>query len=108
MRTVPPSTVPLKDRSDHMIASPSMRSMLSTGVASAGAPACLEGGQMTTSPTTSPSQAETLPALSAIHHVGLTVCDVEASTTWYQRVLGLRRWFEESHHHSDQGGFTVV
>ena len=66
------------------------------------------GNRMTTSHTAPSPSAETVPALSGIHHIGLTVRDVEASTDWYQRVLGLRRWFQESHHHSDQGGFTVV
>ena len=63
---------------------------------------------MTTTSTTSSPRAETAPALSGIHHLGLTVRDVEASASWYQRVLGLQRWFQESHYRSDQGGYTIV
>lgn len=68
----------------------------------------MEAKPMTSSHTTSPTRAETAPALSGINHIGLTVRDVEASTSWYQQVLGLRRWFRETHHLSDEGGFTVV
>ena len=31
------------------------------------------------------------PALAGIHHVAITVSDVEASAAWYERVLGLQR-----------------
>jgi hypothetical protein len=31
------------------------------------------------------------PALGALHHVAVTVSDVEASAQWYERVLGLQR-----------------
>lgn len=48
------------------------------------------------------------PALRGIHHLGLTVTDVPASAAWYQRVLRLDIQFEERHHRSDQGGYTVV
>ncbi|WP_160160999.1 VOC family protein [Actinomadura sp. K4S16] len=47
-------------------------------------------------------------ALVGIQHVGLTVTDVEASAAWYQRVLGLRRQFDEPHHRSDKGGHSIV
>ena len=40
----------------------------------------------------------TAPQLGGIHHVGLTVSDVEASEAWYRRVLGLERVFVEPHH----------
>ena len=64
---------------------------------------------MTTTETTgSSSQAPARPALTGIHHVGLTVTDVEASAAWYQRVLGLHREFDEPHHRSDQGGRAIV
>ncbi len=46
-------------------------------------------------PTQEPS---TIPALGGIHHIGLTVSDIEASETWYARVLGLTRAFIEPHH----------
>ena len=63
---------------------------------------------MTITETTSESGATVSPELTGIQHVGLTVRDVEASTEWYQRVLGLHRQFEEPHHHSDEGGYAVV
>jgi catechol 2,3-dioxygenase-like lactoylglutathione lyase family enzyme len=62
----------------------------------------------TTETTASPSQAPTRPALTGIHHVGLTVTDVEASAAWYQQMLGLHREFDEPHHRSDQGGRAIV
>lgn len=48
------------------------------------------------------------PGLTGIQHVGLTVTDVEASRSWYERVLGLQSQFEEPHHESEAGGFAVV
>ena len=48
----------------------------------------------------------TPPPLGGIHHVGLTVSDVEASEDWYRRVLGLERVFVEDHHGGS--GYTVV
>lgn len=62
---------------------------------------------MTTSEAASASTTVT-PALAGIHHVGLTVTDVESSCEWYQRVLGLQRQFQEPHHRSDHGGYAVV
>jgi glyoxylase I family protein len=61
---------------------------------------------MTTTDTTSSTPVR--PVLAGIHHVGLTVTDTEASATWYQRMLGLHREFDEPHHQSDQGGYSVV
>lgn len=48
------------------------------------------------------------PKLSGIHHIGITVTDVEASAAWYERVLGLDRLFQERHHRSAAAGYTVV
>jgi catechol 2,3-dioxygenase-like lactoylglutathione lyase family enzyme len=48
------------------------------------------------------------PSLAAIHHVGITATDVEASADWYERVLGFRRQFAERHYRSDAGGYTLV
>jgi catechol 2,3-dioxygenase-like lactoylglutathione lyase family enzyme len=48
----------------------------------------------------------TVPRLGGIHHVGLTVSDVDASEVWYRRVLGLERVFVEAHHGGT--GHTVV
>jgi catechol 2,3-dioxygenase-like lactoylglutathione lyase family enzyme len=47
-----------------------------------------------------------VPALGGIHHIGLTVTDIEASEAWYTRVLGLTRAFVESHHRGT--GYAVV
>lgn len=52
--------------------------------------------------TTSP------PALKGIHHVGITVSDVERSEEWYGRVLGMKRLFQEEHHESDAGGYAII
>lgn len=62
---------------------------------------------MTTSEAASAPTTAT-PALTGIQHVGLTVTDVDVSCAWYQRVLGLQRQFQESHHQSDHGGYAVV
>jgi catechol 2,3-dioxygenase-like lactoylglutathione lyase family enzyme len=64
---------------------------------------------MTTTDTTASSpQSSARQALTGIHHVGLTVTDVEASAAWYQQMLGLQREFDEPHHRSDQGGRAIV
>lgn len=57
--------------------------------------------------TTDPDAAETtVPRLSGIHHLGLTVRDIEDSEGWYAEVLGLSRAFVEPH--PTGGGHTVV
>lgn len=51
--------------------------------------------------TRNPVQAQertSVPTLGGIHHIGLTVADIEASEVWYTRVLGLTRAFIEPHH----------
>lgn len=48
----------------------------------------------------------TPPPLGGIHHVGLTVSNVEASEAWYKRVLGFQRVFVENHHGGT--GYAVV
>jgi catechol 2,3-dioxygenase-like lactoylglutathione lyase family enzyme len=48
------------------------------------------------------------PALTTIHHVGLTVTDAEASAAWYERVLGLQRHFTEPHNGGQGGGYAIV
>ena len=60
--------------------------------------------EATVSSTPSPAR----PVLAGIHHVGLTVTDVESSAGWYERVLGLQREFAEPHHRSDKGGHAIV
>lgn len=47
-----------------------------------------------------------VPALGCLHHIGLTVTDIEASEAWYARVLGLERAFVEQHNGGT--GYAVV
>jgi glyoxylase I family protein len=47
-----------------------------------------------------------LPSLSGLHHLGLTVRDIEESERWYAEVLGMVRVFVEPH--PTGGGHTVV
>lgn len=54
---------------------------------------------------TDPSEGS-VPSAGGVHHVGLTVSDVQASEAWYQRVLGLERVFVE--HHPGGAGYAVV
>ena len=63
---------------------------------------------MTTTEHTQARETSAAPTLAGIQHVGLTVSDVEASVEWYMRVLGLERQFDEPHHQSAQGGYSVV
>ena len=60
--------------------------------------------------TTPTSQIEavpgTLPTLSGLHHLGLTVRDIDESERWYADVLGMVRVFVEAHPRG--GGHTVV
>lgn len=49
------------------------------------------------------------PSLSGIHHVSLTVTDVEASAAWYQRVFGMKRLpMTFAHHGCEQTGYGVL
>jgi catechol 2,3-dioxygenase-like lactoylglutathione lyase family enzyme len=49
------------------------------------------------------------PVVTGIHHLSLTVADVESSAAWYGRVLGLSRVPVTFPHHGDEdGGFAVV
>ena len=48
----------------------------------------------------------TSPNLGGIHHLGLTVRDIEVSEGWYAEVLGMSRAFVEPH--PTGGGHTVV
>jgi glyoxylase I family protein len=63
---------------------------------------------MTSIDTTPTPDTAVQPALTAIHHVGITVTDAETSAAWYERVLGFHRQFEERHYRSDAGGYTIV
>src|ERR671914_361500 len=45
-----------------------------------------------------PTQEQTsIPGVGGLHHIGLTVCDIEASEAWYTRFLGLDK------HEANQG-----
>jgi len=56
--------------------------------------------------TTEPATRTSAPALEALHHLGLTVSDIERSEAWYTQVLGLERMFVEDHHGGS--GYAVV
>jgi catechol 2,3-dioxygenase-like lactoylglutathione lyase family enzyme len=55
---------------------------------------------------TTDKPVQTVPSLTGISHVGLTVRDVAASEAWYADVLGLVRVFVEPH--SVGEGYAVV
>jgi glyoxylase I family protein len=62
---------------------------------------------LTATATTQTDAAQaTLPSLSGIHHLGLTVRDIDESERWYAEVLGMVRVFVEPH--PAGGGHTVV
>jgi glyoxylase I family protein len=50
-----------------------------------------------TATLTQAHERTSVPALGGLHHIGLTVTDLEASEAWYTRVLGLSRAFVEPH-----------
>jgi catechol 2,3-dioxygenase-like lactoylglutathione lyase family enzyme len=59
--------------------------------------------------TLTPTQEQTsVPSIGGLHHIGLTVCDIEASEAWYTRVLGLTRAFVEPHHGGGTGYAVVL
>lgn len=47
-----------------------------------------------------------MPAISGIHHVSITVPDIERSVPWYSELLGLTKLMEEQH--PDGTGYAVV
>ncbi len=60
---------------------------------------------MTTATETTAS-SRTVPTVTGLHHVGLTVRDIAASEAWYNQVLGLVRAFAEPHGTGE--GYAVV
>ena len=50
-----------------------------------------------------------VPGLTGIHHISLTVSDVEASSAWYQRLLGADRVpMKFPHYEREETGFGVL
>ena len=47
-----------------------------------------------------------MPEISGIHHVSVTVTDIERSVPWYSEVLGLSKLMEEKH--PNDTGYAVV
>lgn len=48
-----------------------------------------------------------MPTVAAIHHVSITVTDIERSVPWYMEVLGLEKLMDEQHP-GDSGYATVL
>jgi catechol 2,3-dioxygenase-like lactoylglutathione lyase family enzyme len=63
---------------------------------------------MTPTETAPAAKSTVCPTLTGIHHIGITVTDVEASAAWYERVLGLGRLFQVRHYRSEANGYTIV
>lgn len=62
---------------------------------------------LTTTPTSqTDAESATLPSLSGVHHLGLTVRDIDESERWYADVLGMVRVFVEPH--PSGGGYAAV
>ena len=50
-----------------------------------------------------------VPAIAGIHHLSLTVSDLEASLSWYQRLLGAQRIpMEFPHYECEDTGYGVL
>ena len=47
-----------------------------------------------------------MPEVAGIHHVSVTVTDIERSVPWYSEVLGLTKLLEETH--PDGTGYAIV
>ena len=62
---------------------------------------------MTSTLMPTPEQTS-VPSIGGLHHIGLTVCNIEASEAWYTRVLGLTRAFVEPHHGGGTGYAVVL
>lgn len=59
-----------------------------------------------TAATEESTTVRAVPAITGVHHLGLTVRDVVASEAWYGSVLGLVRMFVEPHGTGE--GYAVV
>lgn len=52
---------------------------------------------------------ETAPAITGIHHLSVTVRDIEASAGWYQRLLGAQRVpMTFPHYEREETGYGVL
>jgi catechol 2,3-dioxygenase-like lactoylglutathione lyase family enzyme len=47
-----------------------------------------------------------MPEVASIHHVSLTVTDIDRSVAWYKEVLGLAELMREDH--PDGNGYAIV
>ena len=47
-----------------------------------------------------------MPTITGIHHVSVTVTDIERSVAWYGDLLGLEKMMEEKH--PDGAGYAIV
>jgi glyoxylase I family protein len=55
------------------------------------------------------TQRSVAPAMTGVHHFSPTVCDVEASAAWYERVFGMTRLpVPFPHHEVEETGFAVL
>jgi len=52
---------------------------------------------MTATDTASTTGTDTVPSMTGVHHFVVTVRDLEASVSWYERVLGLTKVMEGEH-----------
>ena len=51
----------------------------------------------------------TFPGITGIHHISLTVSDIEASSAWYERLLGADRVpMTFPHYQREETGFGVL
>src|SRR4051812_44145252 len=50
--------------------------------------------------------AETPPGLPALHHVTITVTDLDRSVAWYHEMLGLVQWMKEDFPGGHAAGLT--
>jgi glyoxylase I family protein len=57
-----------------------------------------------TEAVTATATADPIPSLAGLHHVGITVTDLERSVRWYEEMLGLVQVMEEVY----PGGRVVV
>jgi glyoxylase I family protein len=53
--------------------------------------------------------ASSRPGLQGFHHISITATDLDASVTWYQRVLGLQPLpMKFPHYGAEESGYAIV